>query len=203
MQQIGLQARLMSQALRKMAANAAKAGCTLLFINQIRYKIAVMYGNPEVTSGGLALKFFASLRLEIRSVGKLKSFKGDEDIGLRVRVKVVKSKVSRPYKQAEFDILFGSGICKLGCILDSAEVKGIILKKGSWYSYGDTRLGQGRDRAVQFLRENQTVCDAIEKEVRSKMYNDDDSKLHHNGSLALSEFSPSDMEDEEHEQDIN
>lgn len=201
MQQIGLQARLMSQALRKMAANAAKAGCTLLFINQIRYKIAVMYGNPEVTSGGLALKFFASLRLEIRSTGKLKSVKGDEDIGLRVRVKVVKSKVSRPYKQAEFDIIFGSGICKMGCILDCAELKGVVLRKGSWYSYGDTRLGQGRDRAVQYLRENPSICDAIEKAVRSRMSDEIDGKQGpQNGAPVLSDFSPSDVEDEEDEE---
>ncbi|MCO5594814.1 hypothetical protein L7F22_048848 [Adiantum nelumboides] len=204
MPQIGLQARLMSQALRKMAANAAKAGCTLLFINQIRYKIAVMYGNPEVTSGGLALKFFASLRLEIRSTGKVKSVKGDEDVGLRVRVKVVKSKVSRPYKQAEFDIIFGSGICKMGCILDCAELKGVVLRKGSWYSYGDTRLGQGRDRAVQYLRENPLICDAIEKAVRNRMFDDSDVKQgHQNGPLVLSDFIPSDIEGEEDEDDTS
>lgn len=202
MQQIGLQARLMSQALRKMAANAAKAGCTLLFINQIRYKVAVMYGNPEVTSGGLALKFFASLRLEIRSTGKIKSAKGDEDVGVRARVKVVKSKVSRPYKQAEFDIIFGSGICRMGCILDCAELKGVVQRKGSWYSYGDTRLGQGRDRSVQYLRENATVCDAIEEGVRRRMYDDTVTKHgHQNGSAVLSEFTPSDAEDEEEQEE--
>uniref|UniRef100_A0A7C9AV41 Uncharacterized protein n=1 Tax=Opuntia streptacantha TaxID=393608 RepID=A0A7C9AV41_OPUST len=169
MQQIGLQARLMSQALRKMSGNASKAGCTLLFLNQIRYKIGVYYGNPEVTSGGIALKFFASLRLEIRQIGKIKSAKGDEDIGLRVRVRVQKSKVSRPYKQAEFEIIFGEGVSKLGCILDCAEMLDVVAKKGSWYSYGDQRLGQGRDRALQYLRENSQLTDEIEQVVRPLM----------------------------------
>ncbi|KAF8413473.1 hypothetical protein HHK36_001460 [Tetracentron sinense] len=169
MQQMGLQARLMSQALRKMSGNASKAGCTLIFLNQIRYKIGVYYGNPEVTSGGIALKFFASVRLEIRSTGKIKSVKGDEDIGLRVRVRVQKSKVSRPYKQAEFEIIFGEGVSKLGCILDSAETMDIVVKKGSWYSYEDHRLGQGRDKALQYLRENPLLCSEIEKVVRSMM----------------------------------
>ncbi|MBA0579964.1 hypothetical protein Gorai_022204 [Gossypium raimondii] len=167
MQQMGLQARLMSQALRKMSGNASKAGCTLIFLNQIRYKIGVYYGNPEVTSGGIALKFFASVRLEIRSTGKIKSVKGDEDIGLRVRVRVQKSKVSRPYKQAEFEIIFGEGVSKLGCILDCAEMMDVVTKKGSWYSYGDHRLGQGRDRALQYLRDNPILRDEIEKIARS------------------------------------
>ncbi|XP_057991941.1 DNA repair protein recA homolog 1, chloroplastic isoform X2 [Hevea brasiliensis] len=148
MQQMGLQARLMSQALRKMSGNASKAGCTLIFLNQIRYKIGVYYGNPEVTSGGIALKFFASVRLEIRPTGKIKSVKGDEDIGLRVRVRVQKSK---------------------GCILDCAEVMDVVVKKGSWYSYGEHRLGQGRDRALQYLRDNPHLHEEIEKMVRSIM----------------------------------
>lgn len=195
MQQIGLQARLMSQALRKMSANAAKAVCTIIFINQIRHKVGVMYGNPEVTSGGLALKFFASLRLEIRSVGKVKSTKGDEDVGLEVRVRVVKSKVSRPYRKAEFDIIFGQGVCKMGCILDCADLVGVVSKRGSWYSFGDTRLGQGRDKAVQYLRENPQVCDAIEKAVRTRMYDQED---HENGAALISDDLP-DLEDEEHD----
>ncbi|KAL2620491.1 hypothetical protein R1flu_000696 [Riccia fluitans] len=170
MQQIGLQARLMSQALRKMSANASRAGCTLIFINQIRYKVGVMFGNPEITSGGLALKFFASLRLEIRSAGKIKSPKGEDDVGIRARVRVQKSKVSRPYKQAEFDIIFGEGICTQGCILDCAETMGVIQKKGSWYSFGDTRLGQGREKVVQFLRENPQMCDNIERLMTSKFW---------------------------------
>ncbi|XP_010258669.1 PREDICTED: DNA repair protein recA homolog 1, chloroplastic [Nelumbo nucifera] len=169
MQQMGLQARLMSQALRKMSGNASKAGCTLIFLNQIRHKIGVFYGNPEVTSGGIALKFFASLRLEIRPTGKIKSVKGDEDIGVRVRARVQKSKVSRPYKQAEFDIIFGEGVNKLGCILDCAEMMDVVVKKGSWYSYGEHRLGQGRDRALQFLRETPLISNEIEKAVRSMM----------------------------------
>lgn len=169
MQQMGLQARLMSQALRKMSANAARANCTIIFLNQIRYKIAVMYGNPEVTSGGLALKFFASLRLDIRNTGKIKSPRGDDDIGIRARVRVQKSKVSRPYKQAEFDIMFGEGICKLGCMLDSSEAVGVVVRKGAWYSFGETRLGQGRDKVVQFLREYPAVCSEIEKAVRGRI----------------------------------
>ncbi|XP_059070051.1 DNA repair protein recA homolog 1, chloroplastic isoform X1 [Cryptomeria japonica] len=169
MQQIGLQARLMSQALRKMSGNAAKAGCTLIFLNQIRYKIGVFYGSPEVTSGGIALKFFASVRLEIRSTGKIKSPKGDEDIGIKARVRVQKSKVSRPYKQAEFDIIFGEGVHQLGCILDCSEMLDIVSKKGSWYNYGDLRLAQGREKALQYLRDNPLVCDEIEKAVRVRM----------------------------------
>ncbi|KAL3627095.1 hypothetical protein CASFOL_028458 [Castilleja foliolosa] len=175
MQQMGLQARLMSQALRKMSGNASKAGCTLIFLNQIRHKIGVYYGNPEVTSGGIALKFFASVRLEIRPIGKIKSVnqirpdkvKGDEDIGLKVRVRVQKSKVSRPYKQAEFEIIFGEGVSKLGCILDCAEMSDVVLKKGSWYSYSDHRLGQGREKALQYLRENPVLSEEIEKKVRT------------------------------------
>ncbi|CAL0328844.1 unnamed protein product [Lupinus luteus] len=169
MQQMGLQARLMSQALRKMSGNASKAGCTLIFLNQIRYKIGVFYGNPEVTSGGIALKFFASLRLEVRSIGKIKSAKGDEEIGLKVRVRVQKSKVSRPYKIAEFEIIFGEGVSKLGCILDCAEMMDVVLKKGSWYSYGDHRLGQGREKAIQYLKENTHLLEEIEKVVRSSL----------------------------------
>ncbi|XP_058747434.1 DNA repair protein recA homolog 1, chloroplastic-like isoform X2 [Vicia villosa] len=169
MQQMGLQARLMSQALRKMSGNASKAGCTLIFLNQIRYKIGVYYGNPEVTSGGIALKFFASVRLEIRSIGKIKSAKGDEEVGLKVRVRVQKSKVSRPYKVAEFDISFGEGVNKLGCILDCAEMMNIVLKKGSWYSYGEHRLGQGRDKTLQYLKENPHLLEEVEKVVRSSM----------------------------------
>ncbi|CAN1301369.1 DNA repair protein recA homolog 1, chloroplastic [Linum perenne] len=169
MQQMGLQARLMSQALRKMSGNASKAGCTLIFLNQIRYKIGVYYGNPEVTSGGIALKFFASVRLEIRSTGKIKSAKGDEEVGVRVRVRVQKSKVSRPYKQAEFEIIFGEGVSQQGCILDCAEMMGVVVKKGSWYSYEDHRLGQGRDRALQYLNENPNLLEEMEKKVRMMM----------------------------------
>ncbi|KAK3424672.1 hypothetical protein EUGRSUZ_F01448 [Eucalyptus grandis] len=130
-------------------------------------EIGVYYGNPEVTSGGIALKFFASVRLEIRSTGKIKS--ADEEIGLRVRVRVQKSKVSRPYKQAEFEIIFGEGVSKLGCILDCAEMMDVVAKKGAWYSYADHRLGQGRDKALQYLRENPALHEEIEKMVRLRM----------------------------------
>ncbi|KAL8461998.1 hypothetical protein ACS0TY_033182 [Phlomoides rotata] len=175
MQQMGLQARLMSQALRKMSGNASKAGCTLIFLNQIRHKIGVYYGNPEVTSGGIALKFFSSVRLEIRTIGKIKSVKSDEDIGIKVRVRVQKSKVSRPYKQAEFEIIFGEGVSTLGCVLDCAEMVDVVLKKGSWYSYGDHRLGQGRERALQYLKENPLLSEEIEKKVRAALTGQVDS----------------------------
>ncbi|GER52751.1 protein recA [Striga asiatica] len=191
MQQMGLQARLMSQALRKMSGNASKAGCTLIFLNQIRYKIGVYYGNPEVTSGGIALKFFASVRLEIRPIGKIKSVKGDEDVGLKVRVRVQKSKVSRPYKQAEFEIIFGEGVSKLGCMLDCAEMTDVVLKKGSWYSYGDNRLGQGRERALQHLRENPQLCEEIETKVRA-VVSDNIGQV---GSYAKSSLPQTDEED--------
>eukprot|EP01018_Ginkgo_biloba_P030996 Gb_04036 [translate_table: standard] len=192
MQQIGLQARLMSQALRKMSGNASKAGCTLIFLNQIRYKIGVFYGSPEVTSGGIALKFFASLRLEIRSAGKIKSPKGDEDIGVRARVRVQKSKVSRPYKQAEFDIIFGEGVSRLGCILDCSEMMDIVSKRGSWYSYGDARLGQGRERALQYLRETPLLCDEIEKAVRARITEElMDAK---DSFYGMNSFSPSEFD---------
>ncbi|KAJ7015063.1 hypothetical protein NC653_004378 [Populus alba x Populus x berolinensis] len=147
-------------------------------LNQIRYKIGVYYGNPEVTSGGIALKFFASVRLEIRSTGKIKSVKGDEDVGVRVRVRVQKSKVSRPYKQAEFEIIFGEGVSQLGCILDCAEMMDVVVKKG-FLNFNTTahrfvfmfskRLGQGRDKALQYLRDNPHLQEEIEKIVRSTM----------------------------------
>lgn len=191
-QQIGLQARLMSQALRKMSGNASKAGCTLIFLNQIRHKIGVFYGSPEVTSGGIALKFFASLRLEIRSAGKIKSLKGDEDIGVRTRVRVQKSKVSRPYKQAEFDIIFGEGVNRLGCILDSSEMLDIVSKKGSWYSYEDIRLGQGRDRALQYLQDTPLLCVEIEKAVRARML--EELTVGRDLSHGISSFSPGEFQ---------
>ncbi|CAA0342275.1 unnamed protein product [Arabidopsis thaliana] len=200
MQQMGLQARLMSQALRKMSGNASKAGCTLIFLNQIRYKIGVYYGNPEVTSGGIALKFFASVRLEIRSAGKIKSSKGDEDIGLRARVRVQKSKVSRPYKQAEFEIMFGEGVSKLGCVLDCAEIMEVVVKKGSWYSYEDQRLGQGREKALQHLRENPALQDEIEKKVRLLML---DGEVHRSTPLMSSSSSSASHREEEEEDSLD
>ena len=161
---VGLQARLMSQALRKLAGSLSKSKTTCIFINQLREKIGVMFGNPETTTGGRALKFFASVRLDIRRVDSIK--KGTEVVGNRVRVKVVKNKVSAPFKQAEFDIMYGEGISKEGCILDMAVDAEIVQKSGSWYTYGGERLGQGRDAAKQFLKENPSLCQEIDQKVR-------------------------------------
>ena len=149
---VGLQARLMSQALRKLAGSLSKSKTTCIFINQLREKIGVMFGNPETTTGGRALKFFASVRLEIRRVESIK--KGTDVIGNRVRVKVVKNKVAAPFRQAEFDILYGEGISKEGCVLDMAVDENIVNKSGSWYTYGQERIGQGREAAKDFLKQN-------------------------------------------------
>ncbi len=174
---VGLQARLMSQALRKLAGSLSKSRTTCIFINQLREKIGVMYGNPETTTGGRALKFFASVRLDIRRVDTIK--KGTDIIGNRVRVKVVKNKVAAPFKQAEFDILYGEGISKEGCILDMAVDEDIITKSGSWYTYEEERLGQGRDAARQFLKENPALSDEIEQKVRLALglVTDDDAPV--------------------------
>ncbi len=161
---VGLQARLMSQALRKLAGVISKSKTTAIFINQLREKVGVMFGNPEVTPGGKALKFYSSVRLDIRRIDSIKQ--GNEIIGNRTRVKVVKNKVAPPFKQAEFDIIYGEGISKEGSILDVAVNNDIILKSGSWYSYGDTRLGQGRENARQYLKENPSITKEIEDKVR-------------------------------------
>ncbi|MBN2706165.1 MAG: recombinase RecA [Deltaproteobacteria bacterium] len=161
---MGLQARLMSQALRKLVAAISKSKTTVIFINQIRMKIGVMFGNPETTTGGNALKFYASVRLDIRKTGSLK--KGDDVYGNSTRVKVVKNKVAPPFKEATFDILFGEGISKSGDVLDLAADCGIIEKSGSWYSYEGERLGQGRDFVRNQLRENPELMSAIERKVR-------------------------------------
>jgi recombination protein RecA len=163
---VGLQARLMSQALRKLAGAINKSKTTAIFINQLREKVGVMFGNPETTPGGRALKFYASVRLDVRRTEMLKQ--GDESIGNRVRVKVVKNKVAPPFRQAEFDIMYGSGISREGAILDMAIDDGIAVKSGSWYSFEDTRLGQGRENAKQYLVENPEVCMQIETMVREK-----------------------------------
>jgi recombination protein RecA len=163
---IGLQARLMSQALRKLAGAINKSNTTSIFINQLREKVGVMFGNPETTTGGRALKFYASIRMDVRRIDSIKQ--GDDVIGNRTRVKVVKNKVAPPFKQAEFDIMYGLGISKEGNILDTGVNADIINKAGSWYSYGDYKLGQGRENAKDFLKENKDVCDEIEKKIRIK-----------------------------------
>lgn len=159
----GLQARLMSQAMRKLTAAIAKSMATLVFINQIRMKIGVMFGNPETTTGGNALKFYASMRLDIRKIDNLKD--GQEAIGGRVRVKIVKNKVAPPFRQAEFDIYFNEGISKVGEIVDLGVDKGIIEKAGAWYSYSGSRIGQGRDNAREYLKTNPEVSAEIERKI--------------------------------------
>ena len=162
---VGLQARLMSQALRKITGTLSRSNTILVFINQIRMKIGVMFGSPETTTGGNALKFYASVRLDIRRIGALKD--GDNVIGNRTRVKVVKNKVAPPFKEAEFDIIYGKGISKEGDLVDLATDLGIIEKSGSWYSFKGERLGQGRDNAKATLLENKVICDTIETLVRT------------------------------------
>ncbi|UFP97003.1 recombinase RecA [Gloeobacter morelensis] len=164
---VGLQARLMSQALRKITGNIGKTGCMVIFLNQLRSKIGVMYGNPETTTGGNALKFYASVRLDIRKAETLK--KGQDEYGNRVRVKVVKNKVAPPFRKAEFDIIFGKGISSLGCILDLAVEMEIVERKGAWYSYGSERLGQGRENVLALLEENAAQAQEIEIKVREKI----------------------------------
>lgn len=164
---MGLQARLMSQALRKVTATAKKTNCTVIFINQLRMKIGVMFGSPETTTGGNALKFYASVRLDIRRTGTIK--KGDEAIGNETKVKVVKNKVSPPFKEVSFDIMFGSGINKEGEIIDLAVAKGILDKSGAWYSYNGEKIGQGRDNVREFLRTNPDLAKTIEDQIIAKV----------------------------------
>ncbi|MBS4539908.1 recombinase RecA [Clostridium sp. D2Q-11] len=161
---VGLQARLMSQALRKLAGAIKKSNTIAIFINQLREKVGIMFGNPETTPGGRALKFYSSVRLDVRRIETLKQ--GDNMIGNRTRVKVVKNKVAPPFKKAEFDIMYGEGISKEGNILDVGVTADIVNKAGSWYSYGDQRLGQGRENAKDFLKENKEVANEIERKVR-------------------------------------
>ncbi len=163
---VGLHARLMSQALRKLAGAISKGNCVAIFINQLREKVGVMYGNPEVTTGGRALKFYSSVRIDIRRVESLKN--GSEFIGNRTRAKVVKNKVAPPFREGEFDIIYGQGISKVGEILDLAVKFDIIQKSGSWFNMGELRLGQGRDNAKQFLIDNPEVAEKVEAEVREK-----------------------------------
>lgn len=161
---VGLQARLMSQALRKLTGVISKSRTTAIFINQMREKIGVMFGNPETTTGGRALKFYASIRLDVRKQETLKQ--GNDIVGTRTRVKVVKNKVAPPFKQADFDIMYGEGISREGSVVDIGTELEIINKSGAWYSYGDSRLGQGRENVKEFLKENPQVCDEIEKKIR-------------------------------------
>ena len=164
---VGLHARLMSQALRKLTAIVAKSRTSLVFINQIREKIGVMFGSPETTTGGRALKFYSSVRIDIRRIGALKD--GDEVVGSRTRVKVVKNKIAPPFRLAEFDIDYGEGISRVGELIDLGVVHKEIAKSGAWFSYGDVRLGQGRENSKQFLRDNADVAEEIEMKVRAKM----------------------------------
>ena len=163
--QMGLQARLMSKALRKLTGSINKAGCCCIFINQLREKIGVMFGNPETTTGGNALKFYASVRCDIRRIGQIKD--GENIIGNRTRVKVVKNKVSPPFKTAEFDIMYGEGISKMGEIVDLGVEKEVIKKSGSWFSYGDTKLGQGRDSVKQLLLDNPELATELEDKIKA------------------------------------
>jgi recombination protein RecA len=165
--QMGLQARLMSQALRKLTGSISKSRTTVIFINQLRMKIGVFFGNPETTTGGNALKFYASQRLDIRKVTSLKT--GQDVIGFRTKVKVVKNKLAPPFREAEFDIIFGEGISREGDVLDLASEQGIIEKSGAWYSYKGERLGQGRDNSRTFLKENPDILVAVENDVRAKL----------------------------------
>ncbi len=169
---VGLQARLMSQALRKLTSTISKTNTTCIFINQLREKIGVMFGNPETTTGGNALKFYSSIRIDIRKVTTLKD--GDEAIGNQVRVKIIKNKVAPPFRKAEFEITFGEGISKIGEIVDLGVEYGVIKKSGSWYSYQETKLGQGRDATKNLLRENTELCNEIEALIREAMNNKKD-----------------------------
>ncbi len=163
--QMGLQARLMSQALRKLTANIKRSNTLVIFINQIRMKIGVMFGNPETTTGGNALKFYASVRIDIRRIGSIK--KGEEVIGSETRAKIVKNKVAPPFRQAEFDILYGEGISREGEIIELGVTNNIIEKSGAWYSYGKDRIGQGKDNTREYLRENPKMADEIEAKIRA------------------------------------
>jgi recombination protein RecA len=166
--QMGLQARLMSKALRKLTGSISKAKCCCIFINQLREKIGVMFGNPETTTGGNALKFYASVRLDIRRIGQIKE--GNDIIGNRTKVKVVKNKVAPPFRTVEFDIIYGEGISKVGEIVDLGSEMEIVKKSGSWFSYGDTKLGQGREAVKQLFLDNPELADEIEAKVKEKAF---------------------------------
>lgn len=186
---VGLQARLMSQALRKLTAVISKSNCIVIFINQLREKVGVMFGNPETTTGGRALKFYSSVRMDVRRIESLKQ--AGEVVGNRTRVKIVKNKVAPPFKEAEFDIMFGKGISKEGDILDLAADCGIIVKSGAWYAYNGDKIGQGRENAKTYLRENPLVCEEVEAKVREKF------QLDGTAEETDSEGEPEVLEDEE------
>ncbi|MBD0269689.1 MAG: recombinase RecA [Cyanobacteria bacterium Co-bin8] len=183
---VGLQARLMSQALRKITGNIGKSGCTVIFLNQLRLKIGVSYGNPETTTGGNALKFYASVRLDIRRIQTLK--KGTEEFGIRAKVKVAKNKVAPPFRIAEFDVIFGEGISTIGCLVDLAEQNGIVTRKGAWYSYNGENISQGRDNAIIYMKENPQVAQDIEQALKQKLMS---------GNAAPIEVEPGDEAEEE------
>ena len=184
---VGLQARLMSQALRKITGNIGKSGCTVIFLNQLRQKIGVTYGNPETTTGGNALKFYASVRLDIRRIQTLK--KGTEEFGIRAKVKVAKNKVAPPFRIAEFDVVFGKGISTLGCLMDLAEETGVITRKGAWYSYNGDNISQGRDNGIKYMEENPEFAQAIEQQVRQK--------LEMGAVVSANSVAPAEVEDED------
>lgn len=187
---MGLQARLMSQALRKITGNIGKSGCTVVFINQLRQKIGVTYGSPETTTGGQALKYYASVRLDIRRIQTLK--RGNEEYGNRAKVKVAKNKVAPPFRIAEFDIIFGKGISTIGCLVDLAEETGVIVRKGAWYSYNGDNISQGRDNAVKYMEEKPDFAKEVEKLVREK--------LEMGAVVSANSVGAADPEDEEDEQ---
>ncbi len=164
---VGLQARLMSQALRKITGNIGKTGCSVIFLNQLRQKIGVSYGNPETTTGGNALKFYASVRLDIRRIQTLK--RGTEEYGIRAKVKVAKNKVAPPFRIAEFDVIFGKGISSLGCLMDMAEETGVVIRKGAWYSYNGENISQGRDNAIKYIEDKPAIAKEMEQQVRQKL----------------------------------
>jgi recombination protein RecA len=164
---VGIQARLMSQALRKLTGAVSRSNTALIFTNQLREKIGVMFGNPETTPGGRALKFYASVRLDIRRIETIKS--GTDSVGSRVRVKVVKNKVAAPFRVAEFDVMYGEGISREGGLLDVGVASNVVTKTGAWFTYGDTRLGQGREQAKEFLRNNRDVAQQLETDIRAKV----------------------------------
>ncbi len=190
---VGLQARLMSQALRKITGNIGKSGCTVIFINQLRLKIGVTYGSPETTTGGQALKYYASVRLDIRRIQTLK--RGTEEYGNRAKVKVAKNKVAPPFRIAEFDIIFGKGISTLGCLVDMAEETGIIVRKGAWYSYNGENISQGRDNAIKYMEDNAPIAVEVEKLVREK--------LDMGAQVSANTVGPSEVETEADEADFD